>query len=59
MVRMPSVKSDDLAEAARLLRSIIRAVEAGELEAATPRAVAMVRRIEGAAIAWEAASGTG
>ena len=57
MVRMPSVKSDDLA-VARLSRSILGAVEAGELEAATPRAVAMVRRIEGAATAWEAASGS-
>lgn len=56
MIRMPRVKSEGLAEAARLLRSIVGAVEAGELEATTPRAVAMVRRIEGAAAALEAAS---
>jgi hypothetical protein len=55
---MVTVKSDDLTEAARLLRSILSAVEGGELEASTPRAVAMVRRIEGATTALEAASGS-
>ncbi len=58
MVKMSRVNPDDLAEAALLLRSILGAVEAGEMEAATPRAVAMVRRLQGAAAALEAASGS-
>ena len=51
------MKSDDLAEAARLLRAVLDAVEAGELEANGGQAVALVRRIEGAVAALEAASG--
>jgi hypothetical protein len=55
---MPTVKSADLAEAARLARAVLDAVDRGEIEATTPRAVAMLRRIEGAAVAWETAAGS-
>jgi hypothetical protein len=48
---------EDLAEAARVLRSLLALVETGELEAKTPNARAVVRRIEGAAIAAELSAG--
>ncbi len=51
------MKPDDLAEAARVLRAVLIAVETGELEATGGQAVALVRRIEGAATALEAAAG--
>lgn len=56
MANMSEVKPDDLADAARLLRAVLDAVEAGELEAGSADAVAMVRRLEGAAVALEAAA---
>ena len=45
----------DIAEAARLLRSLLELVEAGELGAGSGHAQALVRRIEGAAVALESA----
>jgi hypothetical protein len=53
--RTPS-RRDIVDDAAALLRRLLDAVEDGELEATTPRAVALVRRIEGAAVALEAAA---
>jgi hypothetical protein len=41
-------------EAAMLLRRLLEAVERGELTAGTPRSVALIRRIEGAAAALDA-----
>lgn len=46
------------AEAARLLRGVLAAVEAGEIEAKTGQAKAMLRRIEGATAALESLSGS-
>jgi hypothetical protein len=43
-------------EAANLLRSVVSAVAKGELEARTPDARALLRRLEGALIALEASS---
>ena len=51
--------SSDLAEAAALLWEVLALVVAAELEASTPRAVSMVRRLEGAAVSLEAAAGWG
>lgn len=45
----------DMAEAARLLRQLLELVDAGILEATSGPALAMVRRIEGAAMALESA----
>ena len=39
-------------DAAEVLRRILAAVEAGEIEADTPQARRLVRRIEGAQAAW-------
>jgi hypothetical protein len=44
-------------EAAAMLRRVLNAVERGDRSAGTPRAMALVRRIEGAAVALEAAAG--
>lgn len=46
----------DVAEAARLLRRLLELVESGELDAGSAHGLAMVRRIEGAAMALESAS---
>ena len=43
--------------AAEVLSRLLAAVEAGEIEADTPQARRLVRRIEGAQGAWEAESG--
>jgi hypothetical protein len=48
----------DLAEAAGTIRAVLALVESGELETSTPRAVATVRRLEGAATALETAAGS-
>jgi hypothetical protein len=51
---------DDISrEAAKLLRRVIEAVAKGELEARTPDARALLRRLEGALIALEASSPKG
>lgn len=44
--------------AAAMLRRLIEAVERGELEPGGERGVALVRRMEGAAVALEATSRT-
>jgi transcription elongation GreA/GreB family factor len=60
MVAMGSkVKRSDLAEAARLLREVLALVEAGELEATSPAARALVRRLEGAVVGLSLISGDG
>lgn len=48
--------SDVASEAAVLLRRVLEAVERGDLSAGTPRAIALVRRIEGAIAAFDAAT---
>ena len=48
---------DDVAQAATMLRRLLTLVEAGELEATTPSARAVLRRLEGATIAVELAAG--
>jgi hypothetical protein len=53
----PPLEQADLIEAAAMLRRLLALVEAGELEATTPTARAVLRRIEGAAIAVELAAG--
>lgn len=59
---MPNTRDvdDDISrEAAKLLRRVIEAVAKGELEARTPDARALLRRLEGALIALEASSPKG
>lgn len=51
-----TVTPEELAEAADLLRQLVNLADAGELEAKSPAARDILRRIEGAAIAAEAAS---
>ena len=46
----------DMAEVAVLLRRLLDAVEAGELEAESPTARALVQRLEGAAFGLEQAA---
>jgi hypothetical protein len=48
----------DLQEAAETLRRVLEAVESGELTASTPKAKALVRRLEGTLAGWEEALGT-
>jgi len=48
---------DGLSEAAILLRRLLTLVETGELEATTPNARAVLRRLGGATIAVELATG--
>ena len=55
LVTMP--KRQDYAETAALLRRLLAAVDAGELTAGTPKALALLRRTEGAAAAFEQAAG--
>ena len=45
----------DMIEAAALLRRLLELIDSGDMEAASGQAQAMVRRIEGAATALEAA----
>jgi hypothetical protein len=46
----------ELADAARTIRAVLAAVDEGKLTAASPREIALLRRLEGAAIALEEAS---
>jgi hypothetical protein len=48
----------DRQDAAQLARRILDSVERGELEAETPAARRLLRRLEGAAAAWAADSTT-
>jgi hypothetical protein len=50
--RQPS-RQEDVDKAAMILRRLLEAVEAGEIEADTPQARRLVRRLEGALGAWE------
>jgi hypothetical protein len=51
-VRLASVKRADIErEAAATIQAVLRLVASGELSASSPREVAMVRRLEGAAMA--------
>jgi len=57
MTDAPALGPDQLAEAATMLRQVLALAETGELEASTPAARALLRRLEGAAIAAELAAG--
>lgn len=59
-VRRPRrpLSASDLAGAAALLRGVLGLIEAGTIDAATPTARAIKRRMEGAVIAAEQAAGT-
>lgn len=46
----------ELREAAAMVRRLLEAVDRGELDANSGQAVALVRRLEGAALAWEKAA---
>lgn len=57
-VRLKSVpKRSESAEAAEMLRRVLDAVDAGELDAESARARTLVRQMEGAALAFELAAG--
>lgn len=51
------MKRSDYAETAAILRRLLEAVDRGELTAATPQALALMRRMEGAAAAFEVLGG--
>jgi len=55
----PAITKSEIAAAAGLLRELLDEIKAGELEASTPREVALLRRLEGALIALEEASKPG
>ena len=44
-------------EAADALRRLLDAIEAGELDASTPREVALLRRLQGTLAGWDEALG--
>jgi hypothetical protein len=46
-----------LREASEALRGVLAAIEAGELDVATPREVALLRRLQGTLVGWEKALG--
>jgi len=46
----------ELRDAAMMIRAVLTAVEEGQIEASTPAARALIRRLEGAAAAFEEAS---
>jgi hypothetical protein len=46
-----------LSEASEALRGVLAAIEAGELDVATPREVALLRRLQGTLVGWEKALG--
>jgi hypothetical protein len=48
-----------VAETAEALRRLLAIVEAGELDTVTPKDVALVRRLQGALVGWEASLGQG
>jgi hypothetical protein len=53
MVAMPSPRFGSSAgEAAEALRRLLKAVDVGEIEADTPQARRLLRRLEGAVGAW-------
>jgi hypothetical protein len=56
-VRVARVKRAEIGEAAVLLRRLLELVESGDLDASSAHARAMVRRIEGAAAAFEIIGG--
>ncbi len=55
MMVVMATKSD-LADAAQTINAVLALVKTGELETPTPQSVAMVRRLEGAAVALETGS---
>jgi hypothetical protein len=57
MARPPTRST--VAEAAEALRRLLAAIDAGEIDADDPKARALRRQLEGAAAAWEEASGRG
>lgn len=50
------MRKAELVEAAAMLRSVLAAIEAGEIQTDTPKARALVRRIEGAIVALDEAA---
>jgi hypothetical protein len=46
-------------EAAEALRRLVAAIDAGEIDADDPKGLALRRRLEGVAAAWEQASASG
>ncbi len=48
-----------LREASEALRGVLAAVDAGELEVATPRDIALLRRLQVTLVDWEEALGKG
>lgn len=44
-----------LKEAIEALRGVLAAVEAGEIDASTPRDIALLRRLQGTLVGWEEA----
>jgi hypothetical protein len=46
-----------LREAAAALRKLLDIIEAGELDASTPKDIALLRRLQGTLVGWEEALG--
>jgi hypothetical protein len=53
MVSRRRISRADQAEAAEALKRLLEAVEGGEIDADTPQARRLLRRLEGAVAAWE------
>ena len=46
-------------EAAAVLTKLLDTIEAGELDASTPKDIALLRRLQGTLVGWEEALGMG
>ena len=50
----PPASSDTTAGASEIVRRLLRMIDDGEIDAGSPKAKALQRRLEGALAAWEA-----
>ena len=55
--RVPS--RQDIVQAAEVLQHLLAAVDAGDVAVPTARDRALLRRLQGALVAWQEAAGTG
>jgi hypothetical protein len=57
MTEQPPPIQEAVTEAAAVLRKLLDAVDAGDLDAITPGEVALLRRLQGTLVGWEEALG--
>jgi hypothetical protein len=53
MTEQPPPIQEAVTEAAAVLRKLLDAVDAGDLDATTPSEVALLRRLQGTLVGWE------